>query len=755
MKLASPNKDVSINPNGIIELADITVEKVVDTGTARPAQWCFNITPNPNSVTLPLCPAPGTSTVTFVALQTGSYTITETQTVAGYTFASGNGSNCTFVVGTATASVIAAVVPQDASCIFHNASAPPTVTVDKTAAPASLPEPGGDFTFSVVVTNTSTTETVTITSLSDDTYPWGANSTCDELVGDTLGPLATANCTFTGNFTGNAGASETDIVTVVVTDTDGQTATHSDDAVVGISGVDPTVTVLKTASPLSRPEPGGSFTFSVVVTNTSAEPVTITSLSDDIHPWGANSTCDELVGDPLAAGAFVTCSFTGNFTGNAGASQTDIVTVLVTDDDGTTATHNDDAVVGLSGVDPTVTVLKTASPLSLPEPGGNFTFTVVVNNTSAEAVTITSLVDDKYNLTAVDGDCDELVGDTLAAGASATCTFTGAFNGNAGGSQTDVVTVVVTDDDNETATNNDDATVTLTNVAPTVTVTKTASPSSLPEPGGNSTYTVVVTNTSAEAVTITSLTDSIYNLATVAGNCDDLLGDTLAAGASVSCTFTGNFTGNAGESETDTVTVVVTDDDDTTATDDDDATVTLTDVAPTLTLVKTASPSSLPAPGGNFTYTVVITNTSAEAVTITSLTDSIYKLATVAGDCDDLVGDILAAGASVTCTFTGNFTGTDGDTETDVVTVVVTDDDGTRATQIDDATVNLGPAPVVPVVVAGETIVLAPAPAVLPAAELPRTGSRELQRQVLLALGLVLAGATFRLVNRRRRFNSA
>ncbi len=32
----------------------------------------------------------------------------------------------------------------------------PTITVDKTASPASLPEPGGSFTFGVVVTNTST-----------------------------------------------------------------------------------------------------------------------------------------------------------------------------------------------------------------------------------------------------------------------------------------------------------------------------------------------------------------------------------------------------------------------------------------------------------------------------------------------------------------------------------------------------------------------------------------------------------------------
>src|SRR5205085_5778428 len=76
MGLLSPSKDRSIQPGSIIKLGTITVQKVVDAGSAAPSNWCFNISPNPNSETLPKCPASGGDTVTFLSLPTGSYQIT-------------------------------------------------------------------------------------------------------------------------------------------------------------------------------------------------------------------------------------------------------------------------------------------------------------------------------------------------------------------------------------------------------------------------------------------------------------------------------------------------------------------------------------------------------------------------------------------------------------------------------------------------------------------------------------------------------
>jgi hypothetical protein len=169
----------------------------------------------------------------------------------------------------------------------------------------------------------------------------------------------------------------------------------------------------------------------------------------------------------------------------------------VVDDDNTTATDTDDATVTLTNVPPTVDVVKTAAPESRPAPGGAFTFTVVVKNTSAEPITIRTLTDDIYGNIATQGTCTTAVGTILAPQATYTCSFTGSFAG-ASGSQKDVVTVTVVDNEGTTATDNDDATVTITppttgvegqtlvNTVPTATTpTTTTTTSTLARTGAN------------------------------------------------------------------------------------------------------------------------------------------------------------------------------------------------------------------------------------------------------------------------------
>ena len=106
--------------------------------------------------------------------------------------------------------------------------------------------------------------------------------------------------------------------------------------------------------------------------------------------------------------------------------------------------------------------------------------------------------------------------------------------------------------------------------------------------------------------------------------CDDLIGDTLAAGGgSTTCTFVGVFNGVAGDTETDTVTVVGTDENGNTATDADDAIVTIVP-APDIEIVKSVTPPSRPEPGGAFTYDLLITNPGPIDIVITSLVDDVY-----------------------------------------------------------------------------------------------------------------------------------
>ncbi|MCA1683979.1 MAG: hypothetical protein LC708_02475, partial [Actinobacteria bacterium] len=544
----------------------------------------------------------------------------------------------------------------------------------------------------VVVTNTSAVEPVTITALTDNIYGDLATrpgSTCGALIDTTLAPGASsAPCTFTGPFTGNGGANQTDVVTATAVDDDGQTVQANDDATVTLTPVAPAISVVKTADPLSRPEPGGDFTFTVVVTNTSAvEPVTITALTDNIYGDLATrpgSTCGALINTTLAPGASsAPCTFTGPFTGVGGDRQTDVVTATAVDDDGQTVTATDDATVELIGQPPTVTIVKTATPTTRPEPGGTFTFTFVVTNTSDEPVTITSLTDDIYGDLNGRGTC--ALGAVLAPGASYTCSFSTTFTGNAGANQTDVATVIVRDDQGNTSTDNDDALINLTDVPPTVQVEKTADPLSLPEPGGRFTFKVVVTNTSNEPVTITSLTDNVYGNLNGQGNC--AIGAVLPVGGTYTCSFPGDFIGDANQSQTDEVTVVVRDEEGSTATAKDTAVVTLTDVPPTIAVTKTPSPTSLLAPGGNFTFTVAVTNTSAEPVRITSLTDDIYGDLNGQGTC--AVGTTLLPGETYTCSFQGAFTGSGGATQTDTVTAIAVDNENTQATAQAKAVVSL------------------------------------------------------------------
>jgi len=491
---------------------------------------------------------------------------------------------------------------------------PPLIMVDKTVTPAVRLEPGGEFTFSVRVLNTGPNP-VTITSLTDDIYgsltdpantgPAGTNlraNTCLTALGRALAADPDGagtgveggffNCSFTVDFDGRqAGDTQTDIVTAVAVDELMTRATDDDDATITITNVVPSINIEKTATPETRPEPGGLFTFNVVVTNTSIESVKITSLVDDKYPnLVGRGSCINAIGFVIPAnGGTYTCAFTGEFRGNDGDAQTDVVTVIAEDDDKTVVTDNDDATVSLTGVAPTVLVDKTATPLTMGEPGGSFTFNVVVTNTSFEPVTITALTDDIYGDISGKGTCTNakttvLAGDPDGAGQALggiyRCSFTGEFRGDAGASQTDIVSTTVVDDDGDTASDTDDAIVTLTDVKPTVVIDKVATPTTRVAPGGEFTFNVKVTNTSPEDVTITVLTDDVYENIATKGTCTNAIGTILKPGESYSCSFTGTFTGTAGQSQTDTVTVTVTDDDDNTVTDTDDAKVTLTAVPP-------------------------------------------------------------------------------------------------------------------------------------------------------------------------------
>ena len=129
-----------------------------------------------------------------------------------------------------------------------------------------------------------------------------------------------------------------------------------------------------------------------------------------------------------APGASVSCQYTVTRTDAGEYDNT--ARVDVSDDEGNEDSDSDDATFEVTDVAPTIKVDKSASPDSRPEPGGSFTYTVKVTNTSDEAVTVTSLSDDKFGDLDGEGTC--AIGAELDPDESYTCTFSGSVTGNAG-----------------------------------------------------------------------------------------------------------------------------------------------------------------------------------------------------------------------------------------------------------------------------------------------------------------------------------
>lgn len=174
----------------------------LDFGDGSPA--LVDVGPPPSPTAVHTYSAPGTYTATLLVEGTGCEPQRPVPTFDG-DFGSGDVA--------ASPLVVAAELPPCSGIDSVQIVVRPPVAVTKTATPASLPAPGGTFTFGVVVTNGSTVP-VTITALADDVYGDLATrpgSNCGALIGTTLAAGASSSpCTFPGAFTGSPGASQTD-----------------------------------------------------------------------------------------------------------------------------------------------------------------------------------------------------------------------------------------------------------------------------------------------------------------------------------------------------------------------------------------------------------------------------------------------------------------------------------------------------------------------------------------------------------------
>ena len=206
------------------------------------------------------------------------------------------------------------------------------------------------------------------------------------------------------------------------------------------------------------------------------------------------------------------------------------------------------------------------------------------------------------------------------------------------------------------------------------------SPTVVKEPGGEVTYSITVTNTSADSdVTITDVSDDRF------GDLDDEGGNgcfdvpfTLAPGASKNCQFTTVLVGAGGTSHVNVVTACGHDEDGDPLCDSDDARVDFTPKVIDLVIVKDAtSPTTL---NGTVQYTMTVTNKGPDTATNVQLADPApvgvtYLTASPSqGTCTVVPALItcslgtIASGQTVTINATGRVTQTGQLTNTATVT---------------------------------------------------------------------------------------
>lgn len=462
--------------------------------------------------------------------------------------------------------------------------------------------------------------------------------------------------------------------------------------------------VTKTANPTEVSEPGGLVTFTVQITNNSVDPsnsVDLDTLLDDVYgdlldpdnPNVYDNFCDSNNLDMnIGAGETVVCTFQAQVSGNVSDSpQIDWVEASGLDqrDPPNRITGSDDASVAILDVAPEISVEKTAVPIEVLEPGGDVTFTVVVNNNSpasSDPLTINSLEDTIYgDLTAVENSTCS-VSQTIPPAGSYTCSFTASVEGNAGYSETDIVTASGVDDEGNEVNASDSATVNVNDVPSAIELIKTANPTSVDEPGGQVTFTFTANNISlVDTVTIDTLTDDIYGDLTAIQGSNCSVPQTITVMGSYTCSFTAYVAGDANTSVTNVATASGLDDDNNPVSDDDDATVSFNNVEPAATLNKSAT-------GVVVTYTVTVTNDStAEALTLDALVDDVYgdlldnTNTSVSNNTCLTLDTNVPVDETVSCTFDAVVTTSP---HTNTVTGTVSDNDGSLPiTPSDSATV--------------------------------------------------------------------
>ncbi|WP_143569264.1 glycine-rich protein [Streptomyces acidiscabies] len=630
---------------------------------------------------------------------------------------SGNGKLANAVTGPAGSNCQAGSKAPECSTGDRTGDGIPQLTLNKTVSEAN-PKPGTTVTYTVVAKNTGTA-VYTGASWSDDLTGvlddavYGGDATASSGSVSYAAPVVK----WTGDLAAGASSTTTYSVTVDTPDAGDKKLVNS---VTGPAGsvCDPCTTnssvpqlkLTKTSSP-ANPAAGQTVTYTVVAQNTGAAAYPGATWSDDLSELIDDGTYADDVsassGDvkyaaptltwtgDLAAGASSTTTYSVKLANPLSGNKKLVNKVVSTSDTNCPSGTANSACGDQTPVPVRELTMKKTSSNTAPKPGDKVTYTVTVTNTGTAAYPGATWSDDLSGVlddAAYGGDAAASSGEVkyaaptltwsgdLAAGASATTTYTITLDDPDTGDQTLKNTLVSTSPGANCGSGSTDSACTAGPYGiPSLTLTKTVSPGT-PLPGDTITYTVTVQNTGTAAYTGATFTDDLTD---VLDSATWLNTTTATAGSVAYASPKLTWTGTVAAGATETVTYALKLNNPKTGNDTilnsvegppgsnckkgstDNRCSAAIDGLPELHLTKKSSPAS-PVAGGKTTYTVTVQNTGSAAYKGAVWSDDLSGVlddAVYGGDASASSGEVkyaspklswsgdLAAGTSATITY--------------------------------------------------------------------------------------------------------
>ncbi len=267
---------------------------------------------------------------------------------------------------------------------------PSSLKITQTAEPTGVNEPGALVTFTVMILNSSAVDDVTVERV-EDTIRGDISASCQPALPTTLPPGVQMNCRFSEFVGGNASTVSQRQITVTGTDDDAVAVSDFNLIAVDVLDVLPTAMLAATATPNQILETGGIVSMAVTIVNSGPEVTTMTALSNTIA-GDLNGLGDCAVPQTLAAnGGTYQCSFSHFVDGVATAPPLNLVSALVSDDEGNESSLNDEADLFLLAVVPNLQLSKEDTLLvdlfdnpadeGKVSPGDTLRYTIQVGNT--------------------------------------------------------------------------------------------------------------------------------------------------------------------------------------------------------------------------------------------------------------------------------------------------------------------------------------------------------------------------------------